>query len=618
MSATITEQTTDHQSPRSAAAQPAAAPTAVRPVAEQSANEQPRTALRILGPMEPGYDSILTPDALDFVAELHRLFYASRREVMAHRESRRAAIDRGRMPGFKPETAGIRHDPEWTIAPTAPGLEDRRVEIVAPACQAEAARALGSGAPVWIADLEDTMSPSWHNVVTAQVNLHRAVRGDLQAGTPGLAGHRGTERRAGTSFPTSGLGQETAYARPQQAPTIMLRPRGLHLPERHLEWVDEHGTRFAASATLVDLGLYLFHNAHELIAAGRGPYFCLPKLEAAREAAWFNAVFVAAQKALDIPIGTIRAGVIVETVTAAFQAEEILYELREHSAGLSTGRWDYIFSMIREFRNYREFILPDRDAIGPEAGSMRAFLRHIVDVCHRRGAPVLGGMSTYVPGHKSSEGLAVRPDKEAERALGFDGTWVSHPALVPLARHVFSGAGTGAEAAPPGAAEGTGSGPHPEHPRPTPTTPEGRETQLRRALLDVSDIAAVHPTEAGLRADIRLVLHYVNAWLSGRGMIEWDGQHQDASCAEICRAHIWQWIRHSVTLADGRPVTRELVARCAAEELAVIVQHPADHYPDAAEVLAAAALGDTMPGFLTTEAYEDFLVDWRVKREQAA
>ncbi|GAA4387543.1 malate synthase A [Brevibacterium pityocampae] len=533
----------------------------------------------ITGPMTTGYEQILTAEALDFVAALHEEFVGRRREILSAREVRRANIDHGRFPTFKAETRSIREDADWQVAGHrgAPGLEDRRVEITGPVSARMAINALNSAARVWLADLEDATSPTWDNIVTGIGNLTRAVRGELE-------------------FTAADTGKQYRVTNPTP-PTIVVRPRGWHLPEKHLRFVDDNGSEFAASASLVDFGLYLFHNAAELIARGRGPYFYIAKLEAAREAKLWNDVFVFAQDRLGIPQGTIRATVLIETITAAFQMEEILWEMREHIAGLNAGRWDYIFSLIKNFRNHRDFLLPDRSEVTMTVPFMRAYTELLVQTCHKRGAHAIGGMSAFIPNRREPETTAhafeqVRADKQREAGDGFDGSWVAHPDLIPVAQEAFDAV--------------LGDRPH--------QLDRLREDVAVSAedLIDMSGMDGT-PTEAGVRANIRVGLGYLNAWLGGTGAVALNNLMEDAATAEISRGQIWQWVQHGAQLVDGRTVTRSLVDRFLAEELATIPRHPADHYCDAVEIFRQTALREEFPDFLTTPAYTQYLVDRRAR-----
>lgn len=544
--------------------------------------------MKITGPVQPGYESVLTVDALNFVAALHERFHLKRKEVLAAREARRAAIDHGRFPAFKVDTRAIREDTAWKVAGAAgaPGLENRRVEITGPVAARTAIHALNSEANVWIADLEDALSPTWDNVVTGIANLRAAVRGELEH----------------FAVNPDGTGRHFAVTNPTP-PTIVVRPRGLHLPERHLVWVEDNGAEHTASGALVDFGLHFFHNARELVDRGRGPYFSLNKLEAAREARLWNEVFVFAQEFLGMPLGTIRATVLVETITAAFQMEEILWELREHCAGLGVGRWDYLFSIIKNFRNHPDFVTPDRSAVTMTVPFMHAYTELLLRTCHKRGAHAIGGMSSLVP-DRTDAALAeqafaeVAADKEREARAGFDGSWVAHPDLIPFARAAFD------------AVLG-------EKSHQLDVLREDVDDAVRaQDLLDLAGIGGAEAvvTEAGLRTNIRVCLTYLNAWLDGTGALVVDDRMEDASTAEISRSQVWQWIRNGVTLDNGRTVTRTLVERFMAEELALIERHPADHYCDAVEVFRQSTLEDDLPDFLTTLAYERYLVDRAARR----
>ncbi len=521
--------------------------------------------MKINAPMPPGFEAVLTAGALDFLAALHDRFRIPRADLLEARRIRAAKISHGTFPTFKPETEEIRNDPSWTVAgfAGAPGLEDRRVELTGPVTERETVAALNSKAKVWLADLEDATSPTWINIITGQLNLMKAVRGRL----PGV--HNRTP------------------------PAIGLRPRGWHLPEKHLRYVDDNDADFSASGTLVDFGLYFFHNARELIEDGSGPYFYLPKLESAREARLWNEVFVFAQEHLGIPTGTIRATVHIETITAAFQMEEILYELREHCAGLNAARWDYFFSIVKNFKKYPEFVLPDRDKLTMTIPMMRAFTDLLVATCHRRGAHAIGTMSNLMIKHPDEEFVAaefakMREDKEREAAEGFDGTWVAEPDLVPAALEVFD--------------EALGDKPN--------------QLDVLREDVDVTaadllDVHGLEPevTEEGVRLNIRVAIGYMNAWLGGNGHVALENLIEDASTAEICRSQIWQWTRHGVTLDNGKQLTRRLVERYMGEELALIERHPADHYTEAVEIFRQCALDDAFPEFITMPAYTEHLVD---------
>jgi malate synthase len=519
----------------------------------------------IAGAMAPGFDEILDPDALAFVAELHRRFGATRQELLAARVERQRRIDAGVDLDFLPETAAVR-DGEWTVAPPAPGLVDRRVEITGPTDRKMTVNALNSGAQVWLADFEDAITPAWENVISGQVNLRDALDRRIDFTTPD-----------GKSYL---LGEDPA--------TIVVRPRGWHLDEKHL-LVD--GTPIAGA--LVDFGLYFFHCAQRQLAAGRGPYFYLPKLEGHLEARLWNDVFVFAQDALGIPQGTIRATVLIETISAAFEMDEILYELREHSSGLNAGRWDYLFSLIKKYRNRGPaFVLPDRNSVTMTAPFMRAYCELLVQTCHTRRAHAIGGMAAFIPSRRDEQVNAtafakVREDKTREATLGFDGSWVAHPDLVPICREVFDGV--------------LGDRPHQLS-----RLPEGVVADAG-ALLDVAS-AGGQVTEDGLRNNVSVGLQYLAAWLRGLGAVAIFNLMEDAATAEIARSQIWQWVRSGTTTADGTPVTRELVERLLDEETAKIAAaqdgvFDAEAYQAARALFAEVALGDDFVEFLTLPAY---------------
>ncbi|MCV2395710.1 malate synthase A [Actinotalea sp. M2MS4P-6] len=528
--------------------------------------------MHIVGPHVPGTSEILTPAALDFLAALHSEFLGRRHDLLAARERRRAEFAAGVLPDFLPETSEIRADRSWRVAGAGPGLADRRVEITGPTDRKMTINALNSGAKVWLADQEDATSPTWQNVVGGQYSLYDAVRGQLVFVSP----------------------EGKRYEVGEQTPTIVMRPRGWHLAEKHLVFRDRSGLESPASGSLVDFGLYVFHNARRLIETGTGPYFYLAKLENHREARLWNDVFVTAQRLLGLPRGTVRATVLIETVTAAFEMEEILYELRDHCAGLNAGRWDYIFSMIKNFRNRDDTVLGDRGQVTMTAPFMKAYTELLVATCHRRGAHAIGGMSAFIPNRRDPEVTAraleqVRADKEREAGQGYDGTWVAHPDLVPVAREVFD------------------------------RTLGERPNQLDVLREDVSVTAAellavpraASVTDAGVRTNVSVGLRYLESWLRGTGAAAIDNLMEDAATAEISRSQLWQWIHHGVVTGEGTPVTREHVADVLSEVLAEMPRHPEDRFDDAADVFAEIALGDTFPTFLTTVAYPRFLVTRR-------
>lgn len=515
-----------------------------------------------------GQDRVLTDDALAFLLELHDRFEASRQQLLQIRRKRRAAFADGDSPRFLEATRRIREDGSWRVAPPAPGLEDRRVEITGPIERKMTINALNSGAKVWLADCEDASSPLWRNVIASQVNLQDAIRERIAFTSP-----QGKEYRVTAT----------------ETPTIVVRPRGWHLDE-HRILVDG----VPMSGALVDFGLHVFHNADELIAHGRGPYFYLPKLESHAEARLWNEVFVRAQHLLVIPQGTIRATVLIETITAAFEMEEILFELRDHSAGLNAGRWDYLFSMIKAFRlRGPDFVLPDRSQLTMTAPFMRAYTEQLVRACHRRGAHAIGGMAAFVPSAKDPEATeralaAVAADKAREAGDGFDGSWVAHPGLVGTCREAFD------------AVLGE------------------RPNQLERsredvpvdgaALLDLSTTPG-EITEHGLRSNIEIGIRYMEAWLRGHGAVAIHSLMEDAATAEISRSQVWQWIHNESVTSDGRTVTRERCERIVDELRAGFEPAPGNRFREAIALFREIALEETYPAFLTLAGTERYLGD---------
>jgi malate synthase len=529
---------------------------------------EPR-GVEIAGPAGERYDEILTPEALRLVATLQRELGPRRAELLAARAQRQRELSAGAMLDFLPQTAAVRRDREWRVAPPAPGLVDRRVEITGPTDRKMTVNALNSGAKVWLADFEDANTPLWGNMISGQLNLKDALDRTIDFTSP-----------EGKSY---WLGPDDELA------TIVVRPRGWHLDEKHL-LVD--GQR--ASGSLVDFGLYFANSALRQLGKGKGPYFYLAKLESHLEARLWNDAFLLAQDALGLPHGTIRATVLIETIPAAFEMEEILYELREHSAGLNAGRWDYLFSIIKKFRTRgREFVLPERNSVTMTAPFMRAYTELLVRTCHGRGAHAMGGMAAFIPSRRDPEvnekALAkVRDDKTRESRDGFDGSWVAHPDLVPICREVFG--------------EVLGDAPN----------------QLGKLREDVSvsaaDLLAVSQTpgtitEAGLRNNVSVGLQYLANWLAGNGAVAIFNLMEDAATAEISRSQVWQWLHNDITLDDGPKVTRELVEQVIGEELATIRElaaaGPAAGYLDQAVALfREVALADEYAEFLTLPAYE--------------
>jgi malate synthase len=508
----------------------------------------------------PHLDEVLTPDALAFVAQLHRAFDPERQRLLAARRDRQAAFDAGELPAFLPEWAEIREDPSWHVAPTPADLADRRVEITGPAEPKMMINALNSGAKVFMADFEDALSPTWENVVTGQWAVREAVRRRLAFDAP-----------------------DKAYRLDERIATLLVRPRGWHLDEAHV-LVDGA----PISASLFDLGLVVFHNAREQLDRGTGPYFYLPKLESHTEARLWNDVFVAAQDAAGVPRGSIRATVLIETILAAMEMEEILWELRDHAAGLNAGRWDYIFSLIKKFRSRDDMVLPDRGQVTMAVPFMRAYQQLLVKTCHARGAHAIGGMSAFIPNRREPEVTeralaAVREDKEREADDGSDGTWVAHPDLVPVAAEVFDRV--------------LGD-------RPNQKAKQRPDVQVTAPdLLDVR-IPGGRITERGVRTNVSVGLAYLASWLGGNGAAAIGNLMEDAATAEISRSQLWQWRTHAARLEDGRPMSAELYAAVRDDELARLRPLAPDApWTDAAALLDELVLADDFPEFLTLVAY---------------
>ena len=512
--------------------------------------------VEVVGPPVAGDERVLTPDALAFVADLERRFRDERAALLRRRAERHAAIDAGAMPGFLPETADVRAA-GWRVAPAPADLDDRRVEITGPAEPKMMINALNSGARVFMADLEDALSPTWENIVGGQAAIAEGVRRTLRLDTP-----------------------DKAYRLADRTATLVVRPRGWHLDERHL-LVDGR----PVSASLLDAGLYLFHDAAEALARGSGPYLYLAKLESHREARLWNDVFVHAQDALGVPRGSVRATVLIETILAAFEMDEILFELREHAAGLNAGRWDYLFSIIKRFRDRPGFVLPDRGQVTMAVPFMRAYTRLLVATCHRRGAHAIGGMSAFIPNRRepavTANALArVREDKEREAGDGFDGTWVAHPDLVPVAIAEFDrvlGARPHQKAAP------------------------GDPAVTASALLDIA-VAGGRVTEAGVRQNVSVAIRYLDAWLRGNGAAAIDNLMEDAATAEISRSQLWQWRRHATVLDDGTTFDDARYRAIRDQELARLGRDTG-RVAEAAGLLDGLVLAGEFPEFLTLGAY---------------
>ncbi|MFC8867263.1 malate synthase A [Streptomyces sp. NPDC057148] len=519
----------------------------------------------------PRQEEVLTDAALAFVAELHRRFTPRRDELLARRAERRAEIARTSTLDFLPETAAIRADDSWKVAPAPDALQDRRVEITGPTDRKMTINALNSGAKVWLADFEDASAPTWENVVLGQLNLASAYTRTIDF----------TDERTGKSY---------ALRPAEELATVVMRPRGWHLDERHLQ-VDGR----PVPGALVDFGLYFFHNAQRLLDLGKGPYFYLPKTESHLEARLWNEVFVFAQDYVGIPQGTVRATVLIETITAAYEMEEILYELRDHASGLNAGRWDYLFSIVKNFRDGGEkFVLPDRNAVTMTAPFMRAYTELLVRTCHKRGAHAIGGMAAFIPSRRDAEVNKVafekvRADKDREAGDGFDGSWVAHPDLVPIAMESFD--------------KVLGD-------KPNQKDRLREDVDVKAADLIAIDSLDAKPTYAGLVNAVQVGIRYIEAWLRGLGAVAIFNLMEDAATAEISRSQIWQWINAEVVLDNGEQVTAELARKVAAEELAGIRAEIGDeaftagNWQQAHDLLLTVSLDEDYADFLTLPAYE--------------
>jgi malate synthase len=530
-------------------------------------NSQFPAGVVISGEMQPQFFEILTREALEFVALLQREFNARRKALLARRTERQRAFDSGAKPDFLPETAAVRSS-EWQVAPIPADLQNRRIEITGPVERKMIINALNSGANMFMADFEDANSPTWTNVIQGQINLRDAIRRQIDFVSP-----EGKEYKLNATVAT-----------------LLVRPRGWHLLEKHIEIDGE-----PLSGSLCDFGLYFFHNAKELLSRGSGPYFYLPKIEGHEEARLWNDVFTLAQKTLGIPHGSVKATALIETILAAFEMEEILYELRDHAAGLNAGRWDYIFSVIKKFRNQMETPLPDRAQVTMTVPFMRAYTELLVKTCHRRGAHAIGGMAAFIPNRKdpavTETALArVRQDKEREANDGFDGSWVAHPDLVAIAKEPFTAK--------------LGDAPHQKHRL-------REEVNIQAADLLNFAVPNGSITEAGLRNNISVGIQYLEAWLRGNGAVAIHNLMEDAATAEISRTQVWQWIHHAKgVLDDGRKVTVELVRTLIEEEMAAIRQTVGEtlwnqgRFDEAREIFDRLATSPDYVDFLTLPAYE--------------
>ena len=513
--------------------------------------------VEVRGERRPEWDEIVSDDALAFVAGLHRTFNPRREELLAAREARKTRIDAGELPDFLPETKHVRES-DWTVAKIPHDLQDRRVEITGPVDRKMIINALNCGANVFMADFEDANAPTWFNCIDGQLNLRDAVRRTI-------------------SF-SSGAKQ---YALNETTATLLVRPRGWHLLEKHL-LVDGQ----PVSASLFDFGLYFFHNAKEAIARGTGPYFYLPKMESHLEARLWNDVFVHAQRELGVPNGSIRATVLIETILAAFEMDEILYELRDHSSGLNCGRWDYIFSFIKKFRARQDFVLPDRGSVTMEKHFLASYVALLIKTCHRRGIHAMGGMAAQIPikGDDAANDAAMQKvvaDKLREVRAGHDGTWVAHPGLVPIAKKIFDENMSG------------------------PNQIGRKRDEVQVTAADLLQIPEGAITEKGFRQNVNVGILYLEAWLGGLGCVPLYNLMEDAATAEISRTQLCQWIHHHAHLDDGRAVTPELYRQIRDEELQKIGSRP--HLEKAAAIFNDLILNDELADFLTLPAYEELL-----------
>ncbi|KAK4511540.1 uncharacterized protein ATC70_012755 [Mucor velutinosus] len=514
----------------------------------------------VLAPVTAAEAEILSPQALQFVATLQRIFNPTRKTLLQKRVLRQQALDRGVLPDFLPETAFIRNDPNWRAAPPAPGLQDRRVEITGPVDRKMVINALNSGAKTFMADFEDSTAPTWENVISGQVNMRDAVRETIDFTNPN--------------------GKKYALRKDGQLATLLVRPRGWHMLEKHVLIDGE-----PCSASIFDFSLYFFHNAKELVKRGKGPYFYLPKMESHLEARLWNDIFNAAQDMINIPRGTIRGTVLIETLLAAYEMDEIIYELRDHSSGLNCGRWDYIFSFIKKLRNHPEFVLPQRSSVTMTVPFMDAYVRLLIQTCHKRGVHAMGGMAAQIPIKNNAEAntaamTKVRNDKLREVTAGHDGTWVAHPDLVKIALEIFN-----------------------EH-MPTPNQLHIRRDDVKVSATDLIDINFKGTiTEDSIRENIQIGLAYMEAWLRGVGCVPIHNLMEDAATYEISRSQLWQWARHQPTTVEGKKVTGELNLKLLDEEIEKIKKQLGSKYANTKYEAAKAAFASNLTG----ERYDDFV-----------
>jgi malate synthase len=533
-----------------------------RPPRKTKTAKTPINRIELKAPFKKGYEQILTADALSFFAKLQRKFGPERERLLALRQERQARLDAGEKPDFLTETAHIR-EADWTVAPLPADILDRRTEITGPTDRKMVINALNSGASVFMADFEDSTTPTWDNMIQGQINLRDAVAGTI-------------------SFSDPATGRD--YKLNDKTAVLFVRPRGWHLPESHV-LIDGQ----PASGSLFDFALYFFHNAKALLKKGTGPYFYLPKMESHLEARLWNDVFVMAQQELGIPRGTIKATALIETILASFEIDEFLYELRDHSAGLNCGRWDYIFSFIKKFRNDPAYLLPDRGQVTMTTHFLRSYSQLVIKTCHRRNVHAMGGMAAQIPIRNDEAANAaalakVRADKEREAGDGHDGTWVAHPGLVAVAKEVF-------DTHMPG--------------------PNQIARQRQDVHVTAADLLAIPPgeiTEAGVRQNLNVGTLYLEAWLRGIGCVPLYNLMEDAATSEISRTQLWQWVRHGAKLADGRAVSPELIDTILVEELEKIRAMPGaerlTRLDDAAAMFKDMVLAEECPDFLTLPAYE--------------
>jgi malate synthase len=533
---------------------------AIREMSAMAKTDELCQHLVMCGALKPGYDEVLTPAAVAFIAELERKFGPERRRLLARRADLQRRLDAGWKPDFLPETKAIRDD-DWRVAPIPRDIQDRRVEITGPTDRKMVINALNCGANVYMADFEDATTPSWDNLIEGQANLSEAVRRQITFDDPDTGRH---------------------YALNGKTAVLFVRPRGWHLPEKHI-LVDGE----PMSGALFDFGLFFFHNAKELVARDTGPYFYLPKIESHLEARLWNDVFLHAQAKLGLPEGTIRATVLIETIMAAFEMDEILWELRAHSAGLNCGRWDYIYSFIKKFAEDPAFVMPDRGQVAMTSHFLRNYSLLLIKTCHRREIHAMGGMAAQIPirddpALNEAAMEKVRADKQREASDGHDGTWVAHPGLVAIAKEVFDR-----------------------------EMPQLNQIARKRqdVHVDASDLLAVPKrtiTEAGLRQNLNVGIGYIEAWLRGTGCVPLHNLMEDAATAEISRAQVWQWIRHGAKLEDGRTVDLPLCRTVLDEELARLRATAAEGgcYDDAAKLFGDLIAAPAFPEFLTMPAYD--------------